>query len=96
MSQLREGVGGPSCTGVVLKKEWCISRIRTHLMFLHSCYHSFIYCRIMTDLWLKWNSQLELLGSLDNLLETESFVDVTIAVEGQLLKAHRVVLCASR
>lgn len=56
----------------------------------------FIYCRIMTDLWLKWNSQLELLGSLDNLLETESFVDVTIAVEGQLLKAHRVVLCASR
>lgn len=49
----------------------------------------------MTDLWLKWNSQLELLGSLDNLLETESFVDVTIAVEGQLLKAHRVVLCAS-
>jgi hypothetical protein len=50
----------------------------------------------MSDLWLKWNSQLELLSSLDNLLETESFVDVTIAVEGQLLKAHRVVLCASR
>jgi hypothetical protein len=50
----------------------------------------------MSDLWLKWNSQLELLGSLDNLLETESFVDVTIAVEGRLLKAHRVVLCASR
>ncbi|PNF19032.1 hypothetical protein B7P43_G11713, partial [Cryptotermes secundus] len=49
----------------------------------------------MSDLWLKWNSQLELLSSLDNLLETESFVDVTIAVEGQLLKAHRVVLCAS-
>jgi hypothetical protein len=57
---------------------------------------TFFHCRIMTDLWLKWNSQLELLGSLDNLLETESFVDVTIAVEGQLLKAHRVVLCASR
>lgn len=49
----------------------------------------------MSDLWLKWNSQLELLSSLDNLLETESFVDVTIAVEGQLLKAHRVILCAS-
>lgn len=50
----------------------------------------------MSDLWLKWNSQLELLSSLDNFLETESFVDVTIAVEGHLLKAHRVVLCASR
>jgi hypothetical protein len=50
----------------------------------------------MSDLWLKWNSQLELLSSLDNMLETESFVDVTIAVEGRLLKAHRVVLCASR
>lgn len=50
----------------------------------------------MSDLWLKWNSHLELLGSLDNLLETESFVDVTIAVEGRLLKAHRIVLCASR
>ncbi|KDR20673.1 protein bric-a-brac 1-like [Zootermopsis nevadensis] len=49
----------------------------------------------MSDLWLKWNSHLELLGSLDNLLETESFVDVTIAVEGRLLKAHRIVLCAS-
>jgi len=50
----------------------------------------------MADLWLKWNNQLELLGSLDDMRETESFVDVTIAVEGQLLKAHRVVLCASR
>ncbi|XP_069692655.1 broad-complex core protein isoforms 1/2/3/4/5-like isoform X2 [Periplaneta americana] len=49
----------------------------------------------MSDLWLKWNSQQELISSLDSMLESECFVDVTIAVEGQLLKAHRIVLCAS-
>jgi hypothetical protein len=76
----------PNCAAAILDVDWIIV--------------AFIHCRnfgcSMSDLWLKWNSQLELLSSLDNLLETESFVDVTIAVEGQLLKAHRVILCASR
>lgn len=30
----------------------------------------------------------------DQLLHDESFVDVTLAVEGQLLKAHKMVLSA--
>ncbi|XP_068084367.1 protein bric-a-brac 2 isoform X2 [Anabrus simplex] len=49
----------------------------------------------MTNLYLKWSSHLELLTSLVQLLEESSFVDVTIAVEGQLLKAHKIILCAS-
>lgn len=44
---------------------------------------------------LRWNNyQSNLASSFDQLLQTESFVDVTLACEGQSLKAHKVVLSA--
>lgn len=44
---------------------------------------------------LRWNNyQTNLANCFDQLLQTESFVDVTLACEGQSLKAHKVVLSA--
>lgn len=44
---------------------------------------------------LRWNNhQSNLLSVFDQLLHDESFVDVTLAVEGHLLKAHKMVLSA--
>ncbi|CAH0716633.1 unnamed protein product, partial [Brenthis ino] len=44
---------------------------------------------------LRWNNyQTNLATCFDQLLQTESFVDVTLACEGQSLKAHKVVLSA--
>jgi len=44
---------------------------------------------------LRWNNHhSNLLSVFDQLLLKESFVDVTLAVEGQLLKAHKVILSA--
>ena len=44
---------------------------------------------------LRWNNhQHNLLTVFDNLLQNESFVDVTLAVEGLVLKAHKMVLSA--
>ncbi|XP_032667643.1 protein tramtrack, alpha isoform isoform X1 [Odontomachus brunneus] len=44
---------------------------------------------------LRWNNhQSNLLSVFDQLLHDESFVDVTLAVEGQLLRAHKMVLSA--
>lgn len=44
---------------------------------------------------LRWNNhQSNLLSVFDQLLHDEAFVDVTIAVEGQLLRAHKMVLSA--
>ncbi|CAH0393410.1 unnamed protein product [Bemisia tabaci] len=44
---------------------------------------------------LRWNNhQSNLLSVFDQLLHDESFVDVTLAVEGQFLKAHKMVLSA--
>lgn len=44
---------------------------------------------------LRWNNhQSNLLSVFDQLLHDESFVDVTLAVEGQYLKAHKMVLSA--
>ncbi|RZF38324.1 hypothetical protein LSTR_LSTR012111 [Laodelphax striatellus] len=44
---------------------------------------------------LRWNNhQSNLLSVFDQLLHDESFVDVTLAVEGQLLKAHKMILSA--
>lgn len=40
---------------------------------------------------LRWNNhQTNLLSVFDQLLHTETFIDVTLAVEGQYLKAHKV------
>ncbi|XP_018365153.1 PREDICTED: protein tramtrack, alpha isoform-like isoform X2 [Trachymyrmex cornetzi] len=44
---------------------------------------------------LRWNNhQSNLLSVFDQLLHDEAFVDVTLAVEGQLLRAHKMVLSA--
>lgn len=44
---------------------------------------------------LRWNNyQSNLTSSFDHLLQTQLFVDVTIACDGQTLKAHKVVLSA--
>lgn len=44
---------------------------------------------------LRWNNhQSNLLSVFDQLLHDESFVDVTLAVDGHLLKAHKMVLSA--
>ncbi|XP_020279642.1 protein tramtrack, beta isoform-like isoform X3 [Pseudomyrmex gracilis] len=44
---------------------------------------------------LRWNNhQSNLLSVFDQLLHDECFVDVTLAVEGQLLRAHKMVLSA--
>ena len=45
---------------------------------------------------LRWNNyQSNLTSVFDQLLQTESFVDVTLAVAGRALKAHKVILSAS-
>ncbi|XP_058128746.1 protein tramtrack, beta isoform [Anopheles ziemanni] len=44
---------------------------------------------------LRWNNhQTNLLSVFDQLLHEETFIDVTLAVEGQHLKAHKMVLSA--
>lgn len=44
---------------------------------------------------LRWNNhQSNMLSVFDQLLHDESFVDVTLAVDGQLLRAHKMVLSA--
>ncbi|KAI5713897.1 hypothetical protein M8J76_007350 [Diaphorina citri] len=44
---------------------------------------------------LRWNNhQSNLLSVFDQLLHDESFVDVTLAVDGRYLKAHKIVLSA--
>lgn len=44
---------------------------------------------------LRWNNyQSNLMQVFDQLLQNESFVDVTLSCEGQSLKAHRMVLSA--
>ncbi|XP_069701927.1 protein tramtrack, beta isoform isoform X6 [Periplaneta americana] len=44
---------------------------------------------------LRWNNhQSNLLSVFDQLLHDESFVDVTLAVEGRFLRAHKMVLSA--
>ncbi|XP_053623727.1 protein bric-a-brac 1-like isoform X2 [Plodia interpunctella] len=44
---------------------------------------------------LRWNNyQSNLTNCFDQLLRTQSFVDVTLSCEGQSLKAHKVVLSA--
>ncbi|XP_046396279.1 longitudinals lacking protein, isoforms F/I/K/T isoform X3 [Ischnura elegans] len=44
---------------------------------------------------LRWNNhQSTLISVFDTLLESETLVDVTLAAEGQYLKAHKVVLSA--
>nr|XP_053646578.1 protein tramtrack, alpha isoform-like isoform X1 [Cherax quadricarinatus] len=44
---------------------------------------------------LRWNNhQSNIISVFEQLLQTESFVDVTLAVEGMTLKAHKVVLSA--
>lgn len=41
---------------------------------------------------LRWNNhQSNLLSVFDQLLHAETFTDVTLAVEGQYLKAHKVI-----
>ena len=45
---------------------------------------------------LRWkNHHNALVTYLNNLLQRESFVDVILAAEGQFIKVHRLVLCAS-
>ncbi|KAF0302562.1 Protein bric-a-brac 2 [Amphibalanus amphitrite] len=44
---------------------------------------------------LRWNNyQSNLTSVFDQLLQSESFVDVTLAVDGRSLKAHKVILSA--
>ncbi|XP_068243965.1 protein bric-a-brac 1-like isoform X4 [Palaemon carinicauda] len=44
---------------------------------------------------LRWNNhQSNIISVFEQLLQNESFVDVTLAVEGMMLKAHKVVLSA--
>ena len=44
---------------------------------------------------LRWNSfHTNLASSFHALRQDEEFVDVTLAAEGQLIKAHRVILSA--
>ncbi|XP_026273343.1 protein tramtrack, beta isoform isoform X1 [Frankliniella occidentalis] len=44
---------------------------------------------------LRWNNhQSNMLSVFDQLLHDESFVDVTLAVDGQVLRAHKMVLSA--
>ncbi|CAG0908900.1 unnamed protein product, partial [Darwinula stevensoni] len=45
---------------------------------------------------LKWNSHHDdTFHTLQSLKDREMFVDVTLSCNGQLLKAHKIVLCAS-
>jgi len=44
---------------------------------------------------LKWSGhQPTLISLFDSLLSSECCLDVTLAADGQFLKAHRLVLCA--
>lgn len=44
---------------------------------------------------LRWNNhQSTLVSVFDNLLESQTLVDCTLAADGQYLKAHKVVLSA--
>ena len=44
---------------------------------------------------LRWNNhQSNFVSVFEQLLQSEQFVDVTIAVEGRTLKAHKMVLSA--
>lgn len=44
---------------------------------------------------LRWNNhQTNMLSVFDQLLHAETFTDVTLAIEGQYLKAHKMVLSA--
>jgi Cys2His2 zinc finger developmental/cell cycle regulator len=44
---------------------------------------------------LRWNNhQSNLLSVFDQLLHAEKFIDVTLAIDGQYLKAHKIVLSA--
>lgn len=43
---------------------------------------------------LRWNNhQTNMLSVFDQLLHAETFTDVTLAIEGQYLKAHKVSQC---
>lgn len=45
---------------------------------------------------LRWNNhQSNLLSVFDQLLHAETFTDVTLAVDGQYLKAHKVSVVSS-
>ncbi|XP_065562078.1 protein bric-a-brac 1-like isoform X2 [Artemia franciscana] len=49
----------------------------------------------LPHLCLKWNNyQSNLANVFDQLLQSETFVDVTLAAEGQSIKAHKLVLSA--
>ena len=44
---------------------------------------------------LKWNNhQSTIINVMDTLLEEESLVDVTLSADGQLIRAHRIILSA--
>lgn len=44
---------------------------------------------------LRWNNyQSNMVSELDSLRSDEDLVDVTLSCEGQLLKAHKVILSA--
>uniref|UniRef100_T1GX08 BTB domain-containing protein n=1 Tax=Megaselia scalaris TaxID=36166 RepID=T1GX08_MEGSC len=52
-------------------------------------------CSLPQQFCLKWNNyQTNLTNVFDNLLQNESFVDVTLACDGQSIKAHKMVLSA--
>lgn len=47
------------------------------------------------QLCVKWNNhQVNMLGVFGELLDGDNFVDVTLACEGESLKAHKMVLSA--
>lgn len=59
-----------------------------------SCF-IFTYSMGTQQFCLRWNNhQGNLVSVFDNLLASESFVDVTLACEGNSIKAHKVVLSA--
>lgn len=57
-----------------------------------------LYTMTADHFCLKWNNyQLNMVTELDNLRTSEDLVDVTLSCDGQLFKAHKVVLsmCSS-